>query len=99
MNFKSQYYEGKALKETPSHYVTKSSFTYRNNEPDALWQDVNGKEDQGANREEVEAIKTELQQIFDWAKRILEMTERLGLLQFLLLMGNKISIYYKWLKE
>ena len=32
-------------------------------------------------------------------ERILEMTEPLGLLQFLLLMGNKISIYYKWLKE
>ena len=68
---RAKYYEGKALKDadTISLRNQKVPFTYRNSEPAALWQDVNGKEDQGANREEVEAIKTELQQIFDWARK------------------------------
>ena len=66
-----KYYEGKALKDadTISLRNQKVPFTYRNDEPAALWQDVNGKEDQGANREEVEAIKKELQEIFDWARK------------------------------
>jgi hypothetical protein len=67
---REKYYEGKALKDadTISLRNQNNPFTYRNDLPPALWQDVNGKEKDGANREEVKAIKNELENIFNWAR-------------------------------
>ena len=67
---RDKFYEGKALKDADTISVRKRSipFTYRNEEPAAIWENVNGREQDGFNPDEITAIENELQKIFEWAK-------------------------------
>ena len=60
----------KALKDADTISVRKRSipFTYRNEEPAAIWENVNGRDQDGFNPGEITAIENELQKIFEWAK-------------------------------
>jgi len=67
---RDKFYEGKALKDADTISVRKRSipFTYRNEEPAAIWVNVNGQDQDGFNPDEITAIENELQKIFEWAK-------------------------------
>ncbi|MDB2637055.1 AAA domain-containing protein [Candidatus Poseidonia alphae] len=67
---RDKFYEGKALKDADTISLRNRSipFTYRNKEPAAIWENVNGQEENGFNPGEITAIENELQKIFEWAK-------------------------------
>ena len=67
---RDKFYEGKALKDadTISYRNKDIPFTYRNKDPAAIWENVNGRDKDGFNPDEITAIENELQEIFGWAK-------------------------------
>jgi len=68
---REKYYEGKALKDANTITIRnqENPFTYRADEPSALWCNVDGREKEGANPGEIEKIRIELKSIINWARK------------------------------
>ena len=65
-----KFYGGDALKDANTIAIRnlQNPFNYRNNNPSALWINVDGNEKEGSNMKEVKRIERELKEIINWAR-------------------------------